>query len=371
MLTAWDELMCHQMPATMDQVHTSSPEWTERIYVSIYNVRDQNTILGFGIGQYPNKNVQDGFATVWHEGKQYNFRASRTLRPRIDQVKIGPLSVEMLEGLHRFRIRLGENPSTLRLDIEWTAAMNAHEEEHDRRESGGKVVQDISRFDQVGRARGTLQLGGKTISLTEDAWWGHRDRSWGTRRPLRTDVTDTKRTTFAPFLFSWSVAQFPGYALHWRFVERAAGKYSYFSGERVTPFGEKSDPGWLLEKAEQDFRWDGSGPVQTLKGGDLALHFKNGETREVSFVTLPPRWHLKGGGYGGYRGWYHGDSKGEYYCEHDVWDLRDTAVLAEASTLSDHLIEWRSGDDVGYGIMEYGVGPGYYKYKDIQHLPTF
>ena len=24
-----------------------------------------------------------------------------------------------------------------------------------------------------------------------------------------------------------------------------------------------------------------------------------------------------------------------------------------------------------YGIMEYGVGPGYYKYKDIQHLPTF
>ncbi len=101
-------------------------------------------------------------------------------------------------------------------------------------------------------------------------------------------------------------------------------------------------PGWLLEKAEQDFRWDGSGPVQTLKGGDIALHFKNGETREVSFVTHPPRWHLKGGGYGGYRGWYHGDSKGEYYAEHDVWDLSDPAVLAEASTLSDHLIEWRS-----------------------------
>jgi hypothetical protein len=249
--------------------------------------------------------------------------------------------------------------------------MNPHEEEHDLRESGGKVVQDISRFDQVGRARGTLQLGGKNISLTDDAWWGHRDRSWGTRRPLRTDATDSKRTTFAPFLFSWSVAQFPGYALHWRFVERAPGKYSYFSGERVVPFGEKRDPGWGLEKVEQEFRWDASGPVQTLKGGDIALHFKNGEQREVSFVTHPPRWHLKGGGYGGYRGWYHGDDKGEYYCEHDVWDLSDPAVMAEASTLSDHLIEWRSGNDVGFGIMEYGVGPGYYKYKDIQHLPTF
>jgi hypothetical protein len=54
-----------------------------------------------------------------------------------------------------------------------------------------------------------------------------------------------------------------------------------------------------------------------------------------------------------------------------VWDLSDRAVLAEASTLSDHLIEWTAGNDVGFGIMEYGVGPGYYKYKDIQHLPTF
>ena len=41
MLTKWDELMCHQLSATMDHVHTDSPEWTERIYVSIYNVRDQ------------------------------------------------------------------------------------------------------------------------------------------------------------------------------------------------------------------------------------------------------------------------------------------------------------------------------------------
>ena len=30
------------------------------------------------------------------------------------------------------------------------------------------------------------------------------------------------------------------------------------------------------------------------------------------------RGHLKGGGYSGYRGWHHGDNKGEYYCEHEV-----------------------------------------------------
>ncbi|MGH8014488.1 MAG: hypothetical protein ACREQ4_18520, partial [Candidatus Binataceae bacterium] len=347
------------------------PEWTERIYVSIYDIRDKDTIIGFGVGQYPNKNVQDGFVTVWHQGKQYNFRASRTLRPHIDEVKIGPLEVELLEGLKRFRLKLGDNPSSLRLDLEWLASMNPHEEEHDFRQSGGKVVQDISRFDQVGRVRGNLQFGGKTFALSEDRWWAHRDRSWGTRRALRTDASDSKRTTFAPFLFSWSVAQFPDYALHWRFVERGAGKYSHLSGEKVAPFGATPDPGWLLESTEQEFRWDATGAVQTLVGGDVLLHFKNGEKREVSFVTHPPRWHLKGGGYGGYRGWYHGDNKGAFHCEYEVWDLNDPAVLAEASTLSDHLIEWRCGNDIGFGIMEYGVGPGYYKYKDIQHLPTF
>jgi hypothetical protein len=286
-------------------------------------------------------------------------------------VKIGPLSVETLEGLRRFRMQLGDNPSNLRLNVEFIASMNPHEEEHDFRQSGGKIVQDISRFDQMGRVRGRLEFGGKAIELNEQDWYAHRDRSWGTRRPLRTDSSDATRTTFAPFLFSWSVAQFRDYALHWRFVERGPGKYSYFSGERVLPFGQPADLGWHIDKIEQEFRWDTSGPIQTLKGGDLDLSFKNGEKRHVSFVTHRPRWHLKGGGYGGYRGWYHGDNKGEYHVEHDVWDLSDPAVLAEASTLSDHLIEWRCGDDIGFGIMEYGVGPGYYKYQDIQHLPTF
>ena len=66
-------------------------------------------------------------------------------------------------------------------------------------------------------------------------------------------------------------AQFREYALHWRFVERGAGKYSYFSGEKVSPFGRQRDPGWLLDRTEQEFRWDPSGPVQTLKDGDILL----------------------------------------------------------------------------------------------------
>jgi hypothetical protein len=371
MLTPWDEFLCHQLPTTMDHVFTSDPAWTERIYISLYDVANKEAILGCGVGQYPNKNVQDGFATVWHAGKQYNVRMSRRLRPTPHEIRIGPLFIEILEGLRRFRMRLDENPSGMSFDIEWIASMNPHEEAHDFRRSNGRVVQDISRFDQACRARGTLTIPGRTFVLDERTWWGHRDRSWGVRRPLRTEASDTRRTRLAPFLFSWSIAQFPDHTLHWRFVERAEGRYSYFTGERVLPVGQPPEPGWKLEQTRQEFRWDGSGPVQTLVGGNIELTFENGQRREVSFVTHPPRWHLKGGGYGGYRGWHHGDDKGPSYFEHEMWDLADPTVRAEASTLSDHLIEWRSGGAVGYGIMEYGVGAGYYKYKEVQHLPTF
>jgi len=135
MLTLWDELMCHQLPTTMDHVQTDNPEWTERIYISLYNVTDKDVIVGCGVGQYPNKNVQDGFATVWYQGRQYNFRASRILRPKPHEVTIGPLSIELVEGLKRFRMVLADNPSGIKFDIDWIATMNPHEEEHDFRKS--------------------------------------------------------------------------------------------------------------------------------------------------------------------------------------------------------------------------------------------
>ena len=179
MLTPWDELMCHQLPSTMDHIHTDSPEWTERIYISLYNVTEKDMIIGCGVGQYPNKDVQDGFVTVWHQGKQYNFRASRTLRPTPHEIKIGPLSIETIKGLKSFRMVLAENPSGIDFDIVWSATMNPHEEEHDFRKSNGRVVQDISRFDQAGRARGILNIPGTSVTLREQDWWTHRDRSWG------------------------------------------------------------------------------------------------------------------------------------------------------------------------------------------------
>jgi len=65
----------------------------------------------------------------------------------------------------------------------------------------------------------------------------------------------------------------------------------------------------------------------------------------------------------------HGDDKGKLYAEHDVWDLADPATRKLTRTLSDHVIEVTEGYEVGYGIVEYGVGKGYAAYAEVQDHP--
>ena len=65
----------------------------------------------------------------------------------------------------------------------------------------------------------------------------------------------------------------------------------------------------------------------------------------------------------------HGDDKGKLYAEHEVWNARDPATRKLTRTLSDHVIEVTVGDEIGYGIVEYGVGKGFARYAEVQDHP--
>jgi hypothetical protein len=89
----------------------------------------------------------------------------------------------------------------------------------------------------------------------------------------------------------------------------------------------------------------------------------------VQVRVLPTKYFLKGGLYGGLDGWFHGDDRGKLHLAHEVWDLADPATRKLVRTLADQVIEVRDGDEVGYGIVEYGVGKGYAKYESAQAHP--
>ena len=372
MLTGRDDHLGHQIPSTFDHVDTSDPMWTERLWYTLHDVTTGNILFDCGLGQYPNRNVQDAFAGVALDGKQYNVRMSRALRSDAGQTKVGPLSFHVIEGLKRHHLLLEKNESGLSFDIDWEGTFNPHEEEHHYRRRAGRIVEDLNRYSQLGRARGTLTLpGGKTLTLDPTKWLGQRDHSWGIRSELRTEEGDPHKTYLPPYCYSWVAVQFPSFGLHCFFNERTPGNFIYISGEILKPLGEKADKGLRLVSVEHHLTWAKETINQTLEQGDLTLKLANGDSKAVHLRTLPARYYLRSGMYGAWKGWYHGDYKGPYYCEHDIWDLSDQEFMKRVGTFGDHVIECRMDGEVGYGIVEYGVTRGYPRYQEIQHLPPF
>lgn len=370
MLTPQDDLLGHQLPTTFDHVGTSDPAWMERLWYTGHPVSGE-LIFDIGLGYHPNRNVMDAFAGVTVGNTQYNFRVSRRLRPNSLDTTVGPLRIEVLEGLRCHRLTLDSNDSGIRFDIMFVSSFNAHEEEPHFRRRSGRVTEDMMRAQQLGQYRGWLEVAGVRYSLDEKTWFGQRDHSWGVRAEMRTDETQPPLTFYPPFFYAWTTAQFPnGRGLHVFFKERAPGELIYLSGEEVFSNEHRANPGRRLEAVTHRVQWADDPLGQTVRSAEFDVRFADGSTRTLRIRTLRARYFLKGGLYGGLNGWFHGDDKGKLHMEHESWNLELPEVRRVVRTLCDHVIEVTDGNEVGYGIMEYGVGKGYALYEEVQQHPA-
>ncbi|MDB5860476.1 MAG: hypothetical protein JWQ76_4165 [Ramlibacter sp.] len=369
MLSPQDDLIGHQLSTTFDQVDNSDPAWMERLWYTGHPAPGGDAIFDIGLGYHPNRNVMDAFAGVAIAGRQWNFRVSRRLRPDPLATTVGPLSIQVIEGLKRHRLVLGENASGLRFELEFHATLNPHEEKAHLRRREGRITENMARAQQLGRYTGWLEYDGQRVTV--DDWLGQRDHSWGVRAEMRTDETAPPLTFYPPFFYCWTTAQFKNRGLHIFFKERAPGDKIYLSGEEVFGLGSKVSGRNQLVDVQHEVRWHADPHGQSLAGATFQLRFANGSERSIEVRALPVKYFLKGGLYGGLDGWFHGDDKGkELFAAHESWDLLDPAVRKKVRTLADQVIEVRDGDEVGYGIIEYGVGKGYAKYPEVQEHPA-
>lgn len=369
MLTPQDDLIGHQTPTTFDHVDSSDPAWMERLWYSGHPVPEGDVIFDLGIGYHPNRAVMDGYAGVTIGTTQYNLRLSRRLRPDPLRTRIGPFEIAVIEGLRRHRLTLDENESGLRFDLEYQARFNPHEEEPHFRRRQGRVTENLMRMQQCGRFSGWLEVDGRRFEIQPQRCLGQRDHSWGIRAELRTDETRPPMTFYPPLFWTWASVQFEDYGLQWYFNERAPGDLIYLSGEQTLPLGAKPRKGLQVKTIAHAVTWADDPLGQTLESGEFTLGFGDGTRRTLQVRALPGRYFLKGGLYGGYNGWAQGDDKGVLFIEHDRWDLRDAATRRASRTASDHVIEVRDGDRLGYGVIEYGVSKGYPGYESVQQHP--
>ena len=143
----------------------------------------------------------------------------------------------------------------------------------------------------------------------------------------------------------------------------------FISGEEVFTAGSRVSGGNQRVDASHDVKWLDDPQGQSIASAEFQLKFADGSERPVSIRVLPTKYFLKGGLYGGLDGWFHGDDRGKLFSAHEAWDLTDAATRRRVRTLADQVIEVRDGDEVGYGIIEYGVGKGYAMYDNVQAHP--
>jgi hypothetical protein len=353
-LTAPDEYFNHQSAFPHMMVGSSDPNWRERYWFSIQDVKNKNLIVSGGFGKYPNRDVLEGCVMAQHGDKQWNLRVSRSLLPRSDAISVGPLSAEIVEPLRALRFRLEDNPSGVAMDILWRADLPPMLEGKHFEVSRARVTHDIMRYVQLGRVEGVVNIENVEFRLTRENGWGERDHSWGVR-PMAKMPGDPPVASAEWNFLAFCPMQFESFALHFYLFEAQAGRPTHLSASIVRKDENNNDD---IVSVNHDFEWDFAAPVRTLKGGRITIAFYSGRVMAIDMTTLAPRAYLQGGGYGVDQGQW----KGDFHLEHEVWDLAPDKLKNYILGASDHLFEARCDGEVGYGVIEYLVRSGYAKY---------
>jgi len=367
MLTKYDELLCHQTVATFDSVGTTAREWTERAWIVVYDTSGEFLLIT-GFGMYANRNIMDAFTCLNIKGEtQYNVRASRELRPNIDEVKVGPFSYEIIEPLKKVRCTLAKNDYDLSFQVELEGTMPPHEEDPQFTKERGRILENVVRYVQGGRASGWIKVQGRQVEVGGENWRWLRDHSWGVRRGGGVPETGVQPNEIPiGYLHNFSFTQFDDFGVSHHTRESWDSQTLIFSGAVFYPYdsGKEELP---LKSIEHNyvFRPD----LRRITGGTNIYNAIDGSKIEVSMRALS-FCCLKPGGYFGHRGFVHGLWLGPSYLDGYKLNMTDPEVQREVSFLDEVICEMRCGNKTGYGIIELVIVGKYPKYGYQNWEPT-
>jgi hypothetical protein len=334
-LTELDEWPRHPTIDTFDRVATDSPYWSDGYWFCIGDPEGAVNLIT-ALRFYPNTNVADGYACVsLDDGKQYNLRCSRRLRPRIDDVEVGPLWLEIVKGLRTIDFGCRDNPYGIEFDLHWEGAAPVWDETPGTTGiMDGRIVFQRSNFVQVGYVSGAIRVNAREFAVDEN-WVGARDHSWGlgdtgggkktnpyAAPPVGGGVSIDGAATFKNFgLRQWALVRFPKRSLYYSFHRSAEGAFSSFASRVVYPFESNKRP-WPYKSAELESIEFVDGK-RRLDRAEVAFRRHGGKIDRFGMEVVSKPLYMQGGGYwsGFDDGLGRGVYRGEEHIEGDVWDV--------------------------------------------------
>lgn len=369
-LTDADEFLNHQIVNTHATVASADRAWTEKVWFALMR-KDGSLQASFGLGKYANRNVLDGFAGVQRGTQQRTVRASRVLRPRLEDTRVGPLSYEVVEPFRTIRIALAANAAQpIAFELTFSATMPAFFEKRDTVFAAGRAASDVIRYHQAGTIAGWIEIAGERIAVEPEDWVGFRDHSWGVREHVGKDPVDLVPGHLGatggskagqPYHFNWLVSK----------IDRPDGT-SYDLAYYFRDFGGEGPPeffsGYINESDGTQVPILHLYPEIAYRAGDkaamrgrvtaiLAGKGKSVEERVFEIEALDPEmgFRLLPGMYGPWKDQIHGSFKGEDFLDGECIDEVNAPEKTAENyrwQIRDRPIRIREGANAGYGDME-------------------
>jgi hypothetical protein len=352
-ISPMDEYLAHQTSDTFDHVATSDRNFYDRCYFNCHACSDE-LFLVTGLGQYPNLGVTDAFVTVSHADTHHVVRASRELGSNRLDTSVGPLRVQVLDGLMRVRVICEPNEWGVAFDMTFTGTVPAIEEPKTFRREHGRVTSDVSRFAQVGVWEGALSVAGRDYTVTPERWKGARDRSWGVRPVGEAEPPGIRAKAFLTgthgFFHQWLPMQFDDFVIKVQFDETFDGTRTQEESVKVHNLGSGRADEPMGRPAIDITYVPGTREIERAV---VTLTKPDGETRTITSTPLRTVYLKAGTGYMPHDGWGHGYYHGPLTLEGLRFDLSTPEARAQYSGLNETLARFElDTGEVGYGLHE-------------------
>ncbi len=331
-LTKLDEWPLHQTIDTFDSVETASQNWSDGFWNCVGDPEGKVNLIT-AIRFYQNTNVADGYACLsLDDGKQYNLRCSRVLRPRIDEIDAGPLWMEIIEGLRSFRFGCHENEHGIEFDLLWESAAPAWDETPGQiGVIEGRIAFERSNYVQLGHVSGTIKVAGRTFEVGPD-WVGARDHSWGLGGDSGTGGKighfvappgglrhPSSKPDFG--MRHWALIRFPGRSIYYWLHHSNDDQMTVFKSRIEYPFEmERNGSGYKSAKVESA---EFNAGLRRLERAVVAFEKYSGKVDRFAMEVVSHPVYMQGGGYwGGFNdGLGRGIFRGDNYVEGEIWDV--------------------------------------------------
>jgi len=358
MLSSMDDYPLHQISDVIRHVATSDRNFYDRYYFNLHNCSEDIFVV-FGLGQYPTLGVQDAFLLVRHGNNHQVIRGSRTLGDRAD-IAVGPMRIEVLEGLQKLRVVVEPNEHGIELDATWQGEHYPFLEPRHYIRKQGRVLFDTMRFAQLGRWEGVLKAGGKSWTVEPKHWIGSRDRSWGIRPVGESEPAGIHAgTPSMEGMWNYFPMLFENFALLYIVNENNDG--SRTTEEAVRIWKDPNREVEWLGRPEHDHVFESAAPFKArIREGVVRFPHAPGGPLEVHGTPLLQTYLTAGTGYGLEADWRHGMYQGDLVVQGINWDAQrdDDKMWGLIETPA----RFQMGDEVGHGMMEFGFWSQFDKY---------